>query len=398
MAKNTARKYFKTKYEGVFYRESAKIDKKSGTQDKIYCFHYTDALGKGHWKTVGRHSDGIRPADARQERSKFMAFVANNGSDPVATAQFTVGQAVDLYVEWVKANGKTLNGAHHSYMYHLHPKIGSMPIANITPRFVTGLKADLMQAKRAQVKEDPVYKNPNPFKRTTLSNGTIANIFQYVAAAINRSIKNEVWTGKNPFVASAWYTRGMLENGRLRFLTKEEAKALLEDLSFRNPQLHDMVLLSLRTGLRPTEMFRLRGEDIVAEAGVINVLAKGRKRQPIKVPQNIIEMLLAYDRAPNEHIFQTPVTKQPFTHTPGCFQTAIRDLKLGPADGNPLYQITLHTMRHTFASWLAQSGKVSLLELQKLMRHETIRMTMRYAHLMPGQETQKLSIIEDMLA
>ena len=38
-------------------------------------------------------------------------------------------------------------------------------------------------------------------------------------------------------------------------------------------------------------------------------------------------------------------------------------------------------MRHTFASWLAQSGKVTLMELQKLMRHKNITMTMRYAHL-----------------
>ena len=55
-------------------------------------------------------------------------------------------------------------------------------------------------------------------------------------------------------------------------------------------------------------------------------------------------------------------------------------------------------MRHTFASWLAQSGKVTLLGLQKLMRHKNITMTMRYAHLFPGQESEKLSIIGEMLA
>ncbi len=47
-------------------------------------------------------------------------------------------------------------------------------------------------------------------------------------------------------------------NERLRFLTREEAKALLDDLEKRHPQLHDMALLSLRTGLRPTEIFKLR--------------------------------------------------------------------------------------------------------------------------------------------
>ncbi|MFQ9367338.1 MAG: tyrosine-type recombinase/integrase [Bilophila wadsworthia] len=56
-----------------------------------------------------------------------------------------------------------------------------------------------------------------------------------------------------------------------------------------------------------------------------------------------------------------------------------------------------HTMRHTFASWLAQSGKVTLMGLQKLMRHKNITMTMRYAHLFPGQENEKLSIIGDIL-
>ena len=55
-------------------------------------------------------------------------------------------------------------------------------------------------------------------------------------------------------------------------------------------------------------------------------------------------------------------------------------------------------MRHTFASWLAQSGKVTLMELQKLMRHKNTTMTMQYAHLFSGQESEKLSIIGDMLA
>ena len=54
-------------------------------------------------------------------------------------------------------------------------------------------------------------------------------------------------------------------------------------------------------------------------------------------------------------------------------------------------------MRHTFASWLAQSGKVTLMGLQKLMRHKNITVTMRYAHLFPGQENEKLSIIGDIL-
>ena len=39
-----------------------------------------------------------------------------------------------------------------------------------------------------------------------------------------------------------------------------------------------------------------------------------------------------------------------------------------------------HTLRHTFASWLALDG-VPIYTIQKLMGHRDINMTMRYAKL-----------------
>ncbi|HSR68873.1 MAG TPA: tyrosine-type recombinase/integrase, partial [Acidobacteriota bacterium] len=46
-----------------------------------------------------------------------------------------------------------------------------------------------------------------------------------------------------------------------------------------------------------------------------------------------------------------------------------------------------HDTRHTFASHLAMSG-VDLLTIKKLMRHKTMAMTLRYAHL-SDQHTKK---------
>lgn len=45
-----------------------------------------------------------------------------------------------------------------------------------------------------------------------------------------------------------------------------------------------------------------------------------------------------------------------------------------------LEDVTLHTLRHTFASQLVMAG-VSLMEVQKLMGHESFETTLRYAHL-----------------
>jgi len=51
-------------------------------------------------------------------------------------------------------------------------------------------------------------------------------------------------------------------------------------------------------------------------------------------------------------------------------------------DAAKLDDVNFHTLRHTFASWAVMRG-VSLKELQELLGHASLTMTMRYAHLAP---------------
>ncbi len=53
-----------------------------------------------------------------------------------------------------------------------------------------------------------------------------------------------------------------IDNKRMRFLTHQEADALLQNLKTRNQQLHGIALLALHCGLRAGEVFNLTWGDV----------------------------------------------------------------------------------------------------------------------------------------
>ena len=54
-----------------------------------------------------------------------------------------------------------------------------------------------------------------------------------------------------------------------------------------------------------------------------------------------------------------------------------------------------HTLRHTFASWAVMRG-VTLKELQELLGHASLAMTMRYAHLAPERLRTAVTRLEGL--
>ena len=74
------------------------------------------------------------------------------------------------------------------------------------------------------------------------------------------------------------------------------------------------------------------------------------------------------------------------------FLNALRKEAGLPVDFRPL-----HGLRHTYASWLASSGKVDLFTLQKLMTHGSPQMTQRYAHLADEAMKRAASVIDECL-
>ncbi|MGB0699372.1 MAG: tyrosine-type recombinase/integrase, partial [Parvibaculales bacterium] len=58
-------------------------------------------------------------------------------------------------------------------------------------------------------------------------------------------------------------------------------------------------------------------------------------------------------------------------------------------------KFTIHSLRDSYASILAQSGNHDLNEIRELLGHTTTAMTQKYSHLIPSEVTRKATATFD---
>lgn len=364
------------RYTGVYYRVSTRRTYK-GKPDRRYWVAYPHpGTGKTTWAAIGWASDGVTERYASNEREKLM-----KGTKVYTPKRkrVTVGAAVAAYEIWAEGEGKHIKREINRYEKHVEAPLGAVPLNAVTTPMLTSLKSKLLKK---------------------LSDQSVLHCFSFLRRAVNHAISEGLYLGVNPFRTSrtSKFKMPKVDNASVRFFSPEEARKLLAELEGRSQQVHDMSVVSLKTGLRATEIFTILGQDVRTGSDVIHFTAKGGARQSAHAPKDVIDMLVGYKRPPGVCIFQKKGGGQITRGISHSFQRAVDKVKLNEGvDKNSRHRVRFHTWRHTFASWLAQSGKVTLQELKELMRHERIEMTMRYAHLIPGHQQAKLSIIDSTL-
>ena len=181
---------------------------------------------------------------------------------------------------------------------------------------------------------------------------------------------------------------GKEPEGRLRFLTEEEAVRLLEACQrSQNPFLHAIVTVLLHTGMRRGEILGLTWERIDFSRGIMRLeeTKSGRRRE---VPMNraVYDVLSALT-GPKEEGF---VFRRRDGGPWGKVRTAFaRACVVGKIDA-----FRFHDLRHTCASWLVMRGR-NLKEVQELLGHREFKMTLRYAHLSPDRLRDAVASLED---
>lgn len=171
--------------------------------------------------------------------------------------------------------------------------------------------------------------------------------------------------------------------GRLRFLTVEEAVALYENSKeSKNNKFHTYVLLMLQSGMRPGEAAGLTWGKVNLEKRYIDLtVTKTRPRlAPLTVPAcQLLKTIRPDDWETEDFVFlpEKPsnyVLRQPYRYFRRAFENALK--KAGIND------FTQHDMRHTAASHLLMTEKVDLITLSNILGHTSLDMTRRYAHML----------------
>lgn len=379
-----------TRYQGVQVRESPER-RHRGKPDLCFTIDYRDAQGKRIRRDIGWASEGITAAFAHQERLRLIAeakAIRRGESSPltVQQASLILDRAWETYRDdWMKARGKRYDSDQWMYDAHVRPVFGRSLLQEISPyaldRFMASLTAQGLSAQ------------------------TIRHLVGLIRRIMRRMVAWGLYDGPLPFGA---ISMPRLDNRRERFLQPEEARALLAELHRRSHQTWLMALISLQCGLRFSEIAGIRHMDINLQQGLLYIAESknGRARHAYLTPELIDALRDLPARPANALVFPARDGKK-MTNVSDSFSRAVDYLGLNDTgdtfrDANGIehpvkitdrrQRIVFHSLRHTYASWLACSGAGQAM-IAELLGHSSLEMSRRYTHLMDDEKKSTMERI-----
>jgi integrase/recombinase XerD len=145
-----------------------------------------------------------------------------------------------------------------------------------------------------------------------------------------------------------------------------------------------MLELLYATGMRVTEMVSLNMRDVNLRSGFVRCFGKGSKERIIPIHNRAIKAVKAYVDEGRPRLLSSSDELALFLNRRG--QRLTRQgfwliLKGYARRAKIETELTPHVLRHSIATHLLHSGKMSLRELQELLGHANISTTQVYTHL-----------------
>ncbi len=148
--------------------------------------------------------------------------------------------------------------------------------------------------------------------------------------------------------------------------------------AFRN---HAMMAMLIFTGMRRGELINLRRGDVSLTERAVTVRGKGNKMRVVPLVDQAVDAVrdwLEFRPADCKHDYLFATAHGNRIH-PSRMQRIWKGI-LGRS-GVEQDGVTLHTLRHSMATLLLQSGECSLVEIQRILGHSRLDTTAIYLHV-----------------
>lgn len=335
----------------------ADIQKRTKRNGKI---SYTARIRVRGYKTMTASFE--RLTDARSWANEHEAQMKRGKRiKDVEARKHTLAELIERYIEHELPKRKS---DHQKFEMHLNwwkDKIGAYLLSDITSSLLSQYK-------------DILTKEPSRQNKLR-SNATVNRYMATLSIVLGKAYKEWEWLEENPMIRVSKNKEG---RGRIRFLSAEEQKTLLQACSeASNPLLYLLVVLALSTGARLNELLYLTWNDVNLAGDTPTLYFMDTKNGENRaVPLTGYALELLKERAKIRKIN----TKLVFARTDGTKPVDIRKQWEKALGNSGVKDFRFHDLRHTAASNLAMNG-ASLLEIAEILGHKTLAMVKRYSHL-----------------
>lgn len=290
---------------------------------------------------------------------------------------------LDYFKMMCEKRGKSSNGSYGiwvSALKHLKRYCSPhMTLREMTPKWVQGFADYLSNAKTLETKEVTHAKGESE----PLSKNTINTYFAKLCACVNKAYDDGL-IKTNP-------ARGIIkppkEETERVYLTIDEVKALAET-NCRIPVLKNAFLFSCLTGLRKSDIQKIRWKEVVQQGDFTRLIFKQQKTngQMYLDISNQAVRYMGKRQNPEELVFGALK-----------YSTATNmELKRWAIRAGVSKDITFHSGRHTFAVMMLDIG-TDIYTVRDLLGHKELQTTQVYAKILDKNKQNAVAKIPTII-
>ncbi len=271
----------------------------------------------------------------------------------------------DKYIQWARLNKRSWNDDRIRWKLHIHPHLRGMKMDKITPSIIQGVLNNM------GTKKTPKGDEYQP--------ATIKQVFVLMKRVFNFSKAQGLYKkghGSNPCDS---IHSPVFDNRINNPLSRSGLSSLLNTLkTWDNERAVLVIKFALFSGKRKGEILSLTWDCVNFKDRTMVIKGmntKSKKRTALPLNNHCMSILLRCSALRVSNLVFPNINGMEYTTLPMTWNRIKKRAGIS---------LRFHDLRHTYASYLASSGKVDIYTLKELLGHSTIEMTQRYAHLVNG--------------